>query len=152
LPIGMESESENMYVQLENGISMEAVKDRLNKQLPDGLVINDCWLVDERPKQAASKAVTYDITLSQGFFDDRRLRDFEKSADMMIVRSNTKGVPKTINLKEAVIEVERLNGKNLRLKIVQEPGKTVRPAEFLQHVFELEVKELKTAKVVKVRN
>ena len=73
LPIGMESQSEVMYVQLENGISMEAFKDRLNEQLPEGLVVNDCRALEGRPKQPASKAVTYEITLSQSFFDDLRL-------------------------------------------------------------------------------
>ena len=148
----MESQSEVMYVQLENGISMEAFKDRLNEQLPEGLVVNDCRALEGRPKQPASKAVTYEITLSQGFFDDLRLRAFEKTAEMMIVRSSAKGVPKRINLREAVIQVERLNEKKLKLKIAQEPGKTVRPAEFLRHVFELEANDVKTATVVKIRN
>jgi radical SAM family uncharacterized protein/radical SAM-linked protein len=152
LPIGVESQSEVMYVQLEDGISMHVLKNRLNEQLPDGLVVNDCRILEERPKQPANKAVTYEITLSQGFFDDCRLRAFEESAEMMIVRSSAKGVLKRINLKEAVADVERLNGKHLRLKLVQEPGRTVRPAEFLQHVFELEEKDVKTARVLKVRN
>jgi radical SAM-linked protein len=152
LPIGMESQSELMYVQLEDEISMEALRDRLNEQLPDGLVVNECRCLREPPERAANKAVTYEITLSREVFDDQRLRDFEKSAHLVIVRSNGKGVSKRVDLREAVIDVERLNAKQLRLKIVQEPGKTVRPAEFLQHVFEFEANDVKTARVLKVRN
>ncbi len=152
LPIGIESQSEIMYLQLTQPVSMEELKQRLNEQLPQGLVIRGCRLLDRRPKQTPGKTVTYEVRLNHGFFGAEQLRRFEESIDPVIVRGKLEGASKAIHLKDAVVGVERLNGKNLRLTVIQEPGKTIRAAEFLRYVFDLAPQDLKTAKVVKVRS
>ena len=57
---------------------------------------------------------------------------------------------KKIDLKDMVVNIEIPDSKHLQTTLKSEPGKTVRPAEVLRHVFGLGEEEIKMARVVKL--
>jgi hypothetical protein len=58
---------------------------------------------------------------------------------------------KKIDLKDMVVNIELTDLKHLQTTLKTEPGKTVRPAEILRHVFGLGEEEIKKARVVKLK-
>jgi hypothetical protein len=57
---------------------------------------------------------------------------------------------KKINLKDMVVNIELTGSKNLEMSLRSEPGKTVRPADVLRHVFDLAEELIKKARIVKL--
>ena len=72
------------------------------------------------------------------------------SSEVLFTRSNRKGKLKKINLKDMVVNIDLSDSKFLEMTLRSEPGKTVRPADVLRHVFDLSDQEIKKARIVKL--
>jgi hypothetical protein len=130
-------------------VSPEAVIRRLNAHLPDGLVINSCQLAPPKTVHQAPKANTYLVTLKEGHFDKGKLASFNRASDAVISLSNRNGKLKKINLKDMVLDIMFLDSTCLQMTLLSVPGKTVRPALILRHIFSFAEDHIKQAKVVK---
>ena len=151
LPVGIESQQEHFRLSVPDFVRPEAVTRRLNDHLPDGLVINSCQLASKKPEHQAPKALTYRVTLMDGHFDKEKLASFNHASDATISISNRKGKLKKINLKDMVLDIMFLDSACLQMTLLSVPGKTVRPALILRHIFSVAEDHIKQAKVVKLR-
>ena len=151
LPIGIESQWEHFTLCVPSFVRPEAVTQQLNEQLPAGLVINSCQLASKKIGQQESKASTYRVTLKEGHFDKKKLVSFDRASDATISMSNRKGKLKKINLKDMVLNIEHLDSACLQITLLSVPGKTVRPALILRHIFSIAEDHIKQAKIVKQR-
>jgi radical SAM family uncharacterized protein/radical SAM-linked protein len=149
LPVGIESRQEHFRLCVPLFVSPEAVIRRLNAHLPDGLVINSCQLAPPKTVHQAPKANTYLVTLKEGHFDKEKLASFNRASDAVISLSNRKGKLKKINLKDMVLDIMFLDSTCLQMTLLSVPGKTVRPALILRHIFSFAEDHIKQAKVVK---
>jgi radical SAM family uncharacterized protein/radical SAM-linked protein len=149
LPVGIESRQEHFRLCVPGFVRPEAVIRRLNAHLPDGLVINSCQLAPQKPVRQAPKANTYLVTLKEGHFDKEKLASFNRASDAVISLSNRKGKLKKINLKDMVLDIMFLDSTCLQMTLLSVPGKTVRPALILRHIFSFAEDHIKQAKVVK---
>ncbi|MBW1814459.1 MAG: DUF2344 domain-containing protein, partial [Deltaproteobacteria bacterium] len=149
LPIGIESEREFFYLISNKDISPEIIIEGLNKHIPEGLRIIDCILIPIKEKVQKGKEVEYDIVLDDAQIDAKKLTSFHLADSFIIERVNKKGKIKTIELKEMVPSIE-ITGKNaLKMKILNESGKTVRPTEVLRSVFGLSEEAIKLSRIIK---
>ena len=151
LPVGIESQEEQFTLSVPGFVRPETVIRRLNAHLPDGLTINSCQLAVLKPGNLVSKKHTYLVTLQEGHFDEEKLASFNRSSKATISLTNRKGKLKKINLKDMVLNIIYLDLARLQMTILSLPGKTVRPALILRHVFGIAEDHIKQAKVVKQR-
>jgi len=127
-----------------------AVLEGLNAHLPEGLHIHDCHLAPLKSRAQPAKPSLYQIAVPGYNFDTDKLADFVNSSEVILTLTNRKGKLKKIDLKDMVVNIELVDSKHLQATLKSEPGKTVRPAEILRHVFGLSEEEIKMARVVKL--
>ena len=151
LPVGIESQQEHFTLSVSGFVRPEVVTRRLNAHLPDGLVINSCQFVSSIKGHQAPTENTYLVTLKKGHFDKEKLASFNRASDATISISNRKGKLKKKNLKDMVLNIIFLDATRLKMTLLSVPGKTVRPALILRHIFSVAEDHIKQAKVVKQR-
>jgi len=149
LPVGMESEKESFDVRLEGDVSLSEAVTVLNRELPSGLRILGARQVPENAPIRKRAVCVYRVSLSEGGFDKGRLEAFEAAVDWTITRRTAKGKLKKINLKDMVVTVLIRTRSSADLTLRSEPGRTVRPAEVLAHVFGLKGEQIRKARVMK---
>ena len=150
LPIGIESHQEHFTLAVADFVKPNAVLDGLNAHLPEGLHIHDCRLAPLKSKVQAAKTSVYQIVIPGYDFDTEKLASFVNSSEVILTLTNRKGKLKKIDLKDMVVNIELSDSKHLQTTLKSEPGKTIRPAEVLRHVFGLGEEEIKMARIVKL--
>ncbi|CAB1060401.1 FIG092679: Fe-S oxidoreductase / FIG017108: hypothetical protein [Olavius sp. associated proteobacterium Delta 1] len=152
LPIGIESEQERFILSVPGSVNPTTVTSLLNSHLPDGLFINYSQFVTAEFKRQVAGANAYRVTLQDGNFNEENLMCFKNCSEVIISLSNRKGKLKKINLKDMVINIEILDSKQLQVSLSAETGKTLRPAHILGPIFNTNEKQIKQARVVKLKN
>jgi radical SAM-linked protein len=150
LPIGLESESEDMVLQVATGMDAGLIANRLNDQLPAGIEILDCRPATAkvlRPPTAAT--IRYEIILADGAFEPAELDAFMGHPNPTITISRPKGRLKKIEIKDILVDISLPGPNQLYLTLASVPGKTLRPAELIAFVFSLPEEQLKQARIVK---
>jgi radical SAM-linked protein len=151
LPVGIESQYESFVMTVPDCVRPETVPCSLNVQLPDGLSVLSCQPAPSAFPNDAADPINYMITLKEGNFDKDKLSSYLRNPDVNITISNRKGKLKKINLKDMVVNIDLLDSFNLRLTLSSGKTKTVRPAQILHHIFNLAEKQIKQAKIVKLK-
>ena len=151
LPVGIESEQERFTLSVPDIVNPETITQQLNANLPAGLVINSCQTVAPLTECKSPPVSIYRVTLQTGHFKAENLTAFINSPDVSLSFSNRKGKLKKINLKDMVANIELMDSKLLLVALISEAGKTVRPAQILGPIFNLEEDQIKQARVVKLK-
>jgi radical SAM family uncharacterized protein/radical SAM-linked protein len=150
LPIGIESHQEHLTLAVADFVKPDTVLQGLNTHLPEGLRVHDCRLAPLKSRAHKAKSSVYQISISGHDFDTQKLASFVNSSEATFTLTNRKGKLKKIDLKDMVINIELPDSKHMLMTLKSEPGKTVRPAEVLGHIFGLPEEEIKKARVVKL--
>jgi radical SAM family uncharacterized protein/radical SAM-linked protein len=150
LPIGIESQQERFILAVADHVKPQTVVRSLNSHLPEGLCILDCRLAPLKSEAGEGRTHVYRLSIKGYDFDREKLVAFANSSEVIFTRSNRKGKLKKINLKDMVVNIELTDSKNLEMSLRSEPGKTVRPADVLRHVFDLAEELIKKARIVKL--
>ena len=150
LPIGLGSLNEKFYLSAREDIQPQTIKDELNRHVPKGLRITDCQLAPPKASRYNFFPATYLVTKKNGTFNEENLASFEKISEHIITRTNRKGKTRELDLKEMILEITRLSPDKLEMTLKSEPGKTMRPFEVLEHIFDLSKEEVRTADIVKI--
>ena len=151
LPIGIESHQEHFTLAVADFVKPDAVLQGLNTHLPDGLRVHGCRLAPLKPRAHRAKSSVYQVSIPGHDFDAQKLAAFVNSSEATFTLTNRKGKLKKIDLKDMVINIELPDSKHMLMTLKSEPGKTVRPAEVLRHIFGLPEEEIKKAKIVKLK-
>jgi radical SAM family uncharacterized protein/radical SAM-linked protein len=149
LPIGLEGRNEALYVRVPGHVKPRDLIKGLNVHLPEGLDVHDCQLVSEKFASQTPAMASYTVTIKNGIFDKKELECFVNSEKFVFTRTNRKGRMKKIDLKEVVLDIDRVETHTLKMTLKTEPGKTVRPFEVVERIFNLPAELLKQAAVVK---
>lgn len=150
LPVGLESLNENFYLEVAGNIDPKTVAEKLNQQLPEGLLVHDCRKAPARSARGLAVWALYQITKKEGIFDEKELNSFKNGKEFFYTRTSRKGKTRQINLKDLVLDIELLAPDRLQMRLRTEPGKTIRPAEVMDRIFSLSKKSLKQALIVKL--
>jgi len=150
LPVGVESLQERFAVTVPVDVKPQTVKDGLNAHLPEGIAITHCELLSNKITVAVSERIHYRVALGEQGFDKAKLNTFNALPEVTINLTNQKGKLKKINLKDIVVAAELFDSRNLALTLRSEPGKNVRPAEVLRHIFNLSEAQVKQATIIKL--
>jgi len=150
LPIGLESLNEKFYISVKGNIQSQTIIDELSRHFPKGLGIIDCQLSPTKAPRNTFLPSTYLVTKKNGSFNEENVASFVKKSEFIVTRTNRKGKTRQFDLKEMVIKITMLSSNKLKMTLRSEPGKTVRPFEVLEHIFELSKEEIKQAAIVKI--
>lgn len=150
LPVGMESMEESFFMRLAESVSLQDIPEQLNAQLPAGLRVTGCRIAAARFAREKKDIVSYRVTSGHGEFAESGFAYFETSPEILLSKRNRKGKVSHIDLKKAVIVLERISPREVEIRLRKTEGKTVRPAEALEIIFALEKDALRTARILKV--
>jgi radical SAM-linked protein len=149
LPIGMEGVHEFFLVSMNNDMVCEELVQKLNQELPEGLLINGCEMAGSGKATQQDPIDHYTVTLKEGVFDTHRLAWFAESTSLEYPYTNKKGLTGTIDLKESILDIALVKPNSIELTIQNQGGKRVRPTMVLEHVFALPAEDIKKALIIK---
>lgn len=149
LPVGIESENESLFITVLKQTNYDNIIYKLNNCLPSGLKVNSCKVFNSKTDKFLSKSVSYTVVLKSGFFDMNKLQSFSKKDSVVISHTNHKGKTKNIDLKKMIKKIYIVESEKLRMTIRKEPGKTLRPNNVIEHIFNLPDSTIRGAKIIK---
>ena len=148
LPTGFESEEERMVVTVAADLAPRRLLDGLNAALPDGLRVHACTeSIADTPRFSRFRIRFQEPLPDPERFDTARV-DFGRELELQ----SSKGKLKKIALKDILHEIGVLSPYELVLKLSREPGKSVRPAIVLEHVFGLAEQATASARIIRLKS
>ena len=148
LPVGIESLAEYMNIQLRHSVDLQALNEKLNRELPDGMEVIE---VEGNAKPAKTDWYRYTCTLGDATDSALKLNAFSKSEHWILERTNTKGKSQRIDLKQCIFRMGLQDDGKLMLVIGKNEGPSVRPGDVLKDVMGLSVDAIKHLRIVKTK-
>ncbi len=151
LPIGIESVEENLVITVDAKASPspETLITRLDRELPDGIMILDCIPYSRSSTDEAGGTISYTVQLKAGHFLEAGLRGFLDQDTWPITKINRKGKSKEIDLRTIIKSLKLTAPDTLIMTVNGGPGQVVRPLEVIASIFGLPDDVLKRADIVK---
>jgi radical SAM family uncharacterized protein/radical SAM-linked protein len=149
LPVGIESQAEDMHVSVSVRHGCQDILRQLNHQLPSGVRITKCQLRSTAKKEKACLIQRFYIKLTNAEFDQDILNQFNRCQKWPYVKINRKGRERTFNLKEAILKIEPKGEKTIVYEIAPNNPDTIRPSDVVIGIFKMSADLLKSAKVMK---
>lgn len=150
LPLGIESQAEDMRVSVSVRHDCQEILQLLNHELPSGVRITKCQLRSSAKKEKAGVIHRFCIELTNEEFDQDILNAFNRSQKWPYVKINRKGRERTLDLKEAILKIESKEKTTLYYEIASHYPEIVRPCDVVVGIFKMSADLLKGAKVVKL--
>ena len=148
LPVGTESFSEWVEIELTEQLDVENLKAKINRQLPEGIHITRIKRVSSSEKKLRPKASRFLITLVDTTFSEMNLMKFLQSKHFEVVKINKKG-EHTVDARSLVMAMKIVSPKKIDLTIRQTDTLTLKPAEIIKGVFSLREDDLPNMSIVK---
>jgi radical SAM family uncharacterized protein/radical SAM-linked protein len=149
LPLGLESQAEEMTVILCEPLLASEIGKRLNGELPPGLEILEVAKEDKDTRQMTPRVVTYEATLQRGVWPIEGFRRFQRQS-LAPLRQRSKRGETLIQLAERLLSLESLDSCTIRFTFTQGQHGTIRVRDLLMHIFELSKEEILDARIVKI--
>ena len=156
LPSGMASASEYFFASLmddqEPSRSIEnQCLDRVNAQLPKGLVLKSCEQAHSKKDLSKKKPshIAYRIMLPEDI-DHEKIKDFEASKTFIISRKKHKGKQSCIDLKDKILDIHFTGTRQLYCQIDNQMPDMIRPNLVLEFVLGLDQPTIQRAEIVKL--
>jgi radical SAM-linked protein len=149
LPLGLESQAEEMKVILCESLLPSEIGKQLNGELPAGLEILEVVKEDKDTRQMTPRVVTYEATLKRGVWPIEGFRRFQNQS-LAPLRQRSKRGETLIQLAERLLSLESLDSCTIRLNFTQGQHGNIRVRDLLMHIFELSKEEILDARIVKI--
>ena len=151
LPIGLESQCEQITLTVPVHSSARDIIERLNANLPAGLRMHDLESATASLQtQGPPLSSTYQVWLQAGSFSEAKLATFNAKTAFTIERQDRKGKVKKIDLKAMVFSIELTDSRQLQMTLSSEPGKTLRPGDVLRQIFSISEEQIRQARILKI--
>jgi radical SAM family uncharacterized protein/radical SAM-linked protein len=151
LPMGMQSEDEQMLVTLTEAIDPETMVLKLRRQLPNGLEITGCSPYTKKKALERVEKQHYHVELKDGFFKQKDLDWYIGQQSVTIERKSKKGRRVAVDLKKAVAEIRLLDNQHVFMTLGTDNNLVVRPGHVIKAVFRLSELQMRTAIITKKR-
>ena len=136
IPLGMQSNNEWFIATIVNNYSNKEIFEKLNKELPKGLVIFKCSDAVNLKNQKKILKNIYEICLASETFDESKLNKFQNIDELYVSKTNKKGKTYNIDLKKIIKELELINQSTLKITVVNENGNKVKIIKIIQAIFD----------------
>jgi radical SAM family uncharacterized protein/radical SAM-linked protein len=149
LPLGLESQAEEMKVILRQPLLPSEIGKRLNSELPPGLDILEVAADDKDTRQMTPGVVTYEATLKRGGWPIEGFRRFQRQS-LTPLRQRSKRGETLVQLTERLLSLDSLDSSTIRFAFTQGQHGNIRVRDLLMHIFELSKEEILDARIVKI--
>jgi radical SAM-linked protein len=149
LPMGMQSQDEQMRVSLSEPMDPEELVDSLHRQMPSGLEITGCRPDVKLETTKREPFLHYLVELNDGFFDQNDLDWFLRQQVVNIERKSKKGKAVIMDLKKAIGEIQLLDKRHARMILGKDNRLTVRPAQVMKVIFHLNEEQILSSIITK---
>lgn len=150
LPLGMESLEEFFSISVQEETDEKAIVGTLNQELPRGLRVH-AIRKELKNRKTGEIPAHYTVTLKEGVFESSKIEGFLKADCWEFQKTSKKGRIKVLDLKKMVENIAISSEKELSLILKKDSGKTIRPADVVNSVFNLDPSLIKKARIVKLR-
>ena len=151
LPVGMESEEEFFNLSVETGVDPIFFTEKLNLFLPAALsVTRSVYCADLKKKDSAHSDV-YRISFKDYSIDRKCIDDFMNLSVYVVEQTSFKGKKRTIDLRKATKKITLSDPCSLEMVLTDYQNRTIRPADILTQVFEVPVKTIQAAKIIRLK-
>ncbi|MEW6616079.1 MAG: TIGR03960 family B12-binding radical SAM protein [Thermodesulfobacteriota bacterium] len=158
LPVCIESLSEYVDIEIEGYITSDEFKDKLNKELPSGLRVLNCWeiILKSNPISDSIRKIKYLVFTNEQIRTippfDNNLKEAVASflsKDSLFVLHKKKGGMRKVDLRFMVEDVKLRD--NLSFEIIIRPGMAmdVKPFKLVEHILNLEDNQVKLLKILR---
>jgi radical SAM family uncharacterized protein/radical SAM-linked protein len=152
LPLGMESESEQLRIVVRSDVCCDELVAALNPQLPPGLSVIGCKPVDPQQKKLGKPDLyRYRVALGDQKLDNRRLEEFLDSRAWMRTRQKAKRQTQPVDIRRDVHVLRLESDRQLYMELAHTGSHLIRPADVLQAVFGLKPEQIAPLRVRKLR-
>ena len=148
LPVGTESMTELAEIELAEIVDIDALKARINRELPGGMDVVRILKIPFSGKKLRLKASRFLITLKETTFNEAHLLKFLDSKHFEVVKINKKG-EHVLDARGLVTAMKLLSPQQIDLTIRQTAKLTLKPAEIIKGVFFLREDDLLNMKILK---
>jgi radical SAM family uncharacterized protein/radical SAM-linked protein len=149
LPLGLESQAEEMKLILHQPLLPSEIGKRLNSKLPSGLKILEVAGEDKDTRQMTPRVVTYEANLKSSVWPIEGFHRFQRQS-LEPLRQRSKRGETVIQLSERLLSLESLDSCSIRLAFTQGRNDNIRVRDLLMHIFELSKEEILDARIVKI--
>ncbi|BBO90478.1 TIGR03960 family B12-binding radical SAM protein [Desulfosarcina ovata] len=150
LPMGMQSENEEMLITLDLFLEPETISRRLSSELLENIEIIGCYEFSKINLTVGDDNKTYWVELKDGFFKEKDLEWFNFQQSVNIERKNKKGKILNFDLKKAVEKVELHSNKKLKIILKPIEKHIIRPTQAIKIIFNLNKEDILTALITKI--
>ena len=118
LPLGVESESENMHMTVASHHSAQELIEHINPFLPPGVKLVTCRLMPpKKHADNAKKTDCYRVVLSDTNFDPMRIDEFQECTRWDYTRIRHKGRAQHFDLKSVVTQLDAIDQNTIKIGI-----------------------------------
>ena len=149
LPVGMESLSETMDVQVEDIQDTSLTIERLNRELPSGVRVLFMDEIARRLPPPRIKESHFHVKI-HGSFNKEDLDRFLSATTYPVVREHRNG-ERTVDIRYLVKEFNLLSKDELELVVRHGRGPEMKPAEIIREVFALPESQIEGVRVLKTK-
>jgi radical SAM-linked protein len=149
LPLGLESQAEEMKLILHQALPPAEIASRLNAELPSGLEILQVAAEDKDTRQITPRVVTYEATLKRALWPVEGFHRFH-SQSLDPFRQRSKRGETVIQLAERLLSLESTDSSSIRITFTQGRDDKIRVRDLLMHIFELSKEQILDARIVKI--
>ena len=149
LPVGVESLSEIMDVQVKSVQDISITIERLNRELPSGIRVHSMEeiLIKAHPPRIKESAFHVKI---DGFFNKEDLDRFLRVNTFPVIRQRRDG-DRTVDIRYLVKELNLLSKGELELVVGHGIGPEMKPAEIIKEVFALPDSQMEGIRILKTK-
>jgi radical SAM family uncharacterized protein/radical SAM-linked protein len=148
LPVGTESMSELMEVELHHVLEVVAAKEKINSELPEGVDVTEVERIPHGEKRVCIRESHFTVTLDGGIWDGDRMTQFLQSSCFPIPKSGKKG-DYEIDARSLVSDMAIVSPDKVRLSIKEREGPKLKPVDIVKSVFELKDEDVRDLRVMK---
>ncbi|RJQ68990.1 MAG: TIGR03960 family B12-binding radical SAM protein [Desulfobacteraceae bacterium] len=149
LPLGMESYAERMWVRVAPQVQCRELIEGLSACMPQGITIASCREIPVNQPNKTFEEDHYQIRIPAGIGELEQITRFTRHDTWTYCRRR-KGRTYTIDLKRYVQKFERIDADTLEMVILRNSACTVRPADILRSVCNMDEQRLALVRVIKL--
>ena len=150
LPVGTESLSEIVNVQIKNTQNISFIMRRLNKELPSGIRVFSMEEIPIGEPSPKMKESYFHIKVN-GFFSKEAIDRFLMLKSCLAVKKQRKG-EKIVDIRAQVKSLHLLSNGKLELVVRHGKGSELKPTDIIKKVFKLSDSQIEGMRIVKTKS
>ena len=149
LPVGTESMSEIIDIQVNNIQNRSLAIERLNKELPSGIRVHFIEEISIRNPSPQVKESYFNIKID-GFFNKEDLDKFLRSKTCLVIKQHRRG-DRIVDIRSQVKGINLLSKDEVELVLRHGKGPEMKPAEIIKEVFALSNSQIEGMRILKTK-